>query len=127
MLVVYDSMTGNVKRFVNKLPPHFTTCPISEYRGNEKFILITYTFDFGQVSDSTKAFLQSHHGNMVGVASSGNKNWGDNFALAAHRIGNSYGVPIILKFELAGTEDDINKFVKGVKEKCQKKLQNGSS
>jgi protein involved in ribonucleotide reduction len=116
MLIVYDTFTGNVKDFVNKLP--YKCCHLSEYDGTNPFILVTYTIGFGEVPDTTKGFLMKHSGNMKAIASSGNRNWGGNFANAATLISNKYKVPIILKFELKGTDTDIQNFIEGVK-KCQ--------
>ena len=123
VLVVYDSMTGNVKRFISKL-----RCPsiqISDtLQVNQPYILVTYTIGFGQVPSSTKEFLNRNSLFLFGVASSGNKNWGDNYAKAASVISNQFNVPIVHTFELSGTEEDVKIFKEEVEKICQK-YQNG--
>lgn len=110
ILIVYDSKTGNVNRFVNKLGlDHVKVRP--GLIVHEPFILITYTTGFGEVPETTLEFLESNHHLMVAVASSGNRVWGDKFANAANIISERYSVPILLKFELSGTTKDVEKFL----------------
>lgn len=77
---------------------------------NTPYVLVTYTTGFGNVPESTSNFLKNNSNKMVGVASSGNRNWGSNFAKAARIITEKYGVPNILEFELSGTKLDIDTF-----------------
>jgi protein involved in ribonucleotide reduction len=113
MLIVYDSFTGNVNRFVRKLP--YQSVQISDALiMRHPFILVTYTIGFGQVPKSTAEFLEKNHDYLLGVASSGNRNWADNFAKSADLISEKYNVPNLLKFELGGTESDVKKFVQEV-------------
>ncbi|MCU6709540.1 class Ib ribonucleoside-diphosphate reductase assembly flavoprotein NrdI [Paenibacillus sp. J5C_2022] len=113
MLVVYDSKTGNVKRFVNKL--EMRTMSIDEYHDiDEPYVLITYTTGFGQVPEKVASFLEAKHGMLRGVAASGNRNWGTGFAKSADTISQKYDVPVIAKFELSGTTQDRLHFVERV-------------
>ena len=120
MVIVYDSMTGNCLRFVKKLP--YKYCHIEEYDGTSPFILVTYTINFGQTPESTKLFMNKHYEKCLGISSSGNKNWGGYYGKAADNIKEQYGVKIISKFELQGTELDVQKFISEVKEICQNGL-----
>ena len=74
------------------------------------FILVTYTCEFGCVPNTTKKFLERNHRYMLGVASSGNRNWGDGFAKSADKISMMYKVPIVHKFEMSGLREDIEIF-----------------
>jgi protein involved in ribonucleotide reduction len=113
MLVVYDSKTGNVKRFINKL--NMRAIPIDEYQKvNEPFVLVTYTTGFGQVPEKVTSFLESKGSLLRGVSASGNRNWGTGFAKSADTISAMYDVPVILKFELSGTSQDRQHFVERV-------------
>lgn len=113
MLIVYDSKTGNVKRFVGKL--NLPAIPIeNELTIDEPFVLVTYTTGFGQAPDKTLSFLKRNHRKMVGVSASGNRNWGEGFARSADRIADLYQVPILSKFELAGTTKDVERFMREV-------------
>ncbi len=113
MLVVYDSKTGNVKRFINKL--NMRAIPIDEYQKvDEPFVLVTYTTGFGQVPEKVSSFLESKGDLLRGVSASGNRNWGAGFAKSADTISAMYDVPVILKFELSGTSQDRQHFVERV-------------
>ncbi|CAM4196174.1 class Ib ribonucleoside-diphosphate reductase assembly flavoprotein NrdI [Paenibacillus alkaliterrae] len=114
MLVVYDSKTGNVKRFINKL--NMRAVPIDEKQEvDEPFVLVTYTTGFGQVPEKVTSFLRSNGSMLRGVSASGNRNWGTGFAKSADTISEMYDVPVILKFELSGTNQDMQHFVERVR------------
>lgn len=117
MLVVYDTLTKNCERFSNKLPKNkFDTCHIKEYDGFSNFILITYTINFGKIPKTTEDFLSKYSDKMLGICSSGNKNWGAYFGIAGNKISTKYGVPLISKFELQGTNLDVDNFLRRVEE-----------
>jgi len=106
MLIVYDSRTGNVKRFVARLD--LPAVPVEEEAVlEEPFVLVTHTTGFGQVPPRTAAFLARNGRYLRGVAASGNRNWGENFARSADRIAAAFGVPVLHKFELSGTAADV--------------------
>jgi len=114
MLVLYDSKTGNVKRFINKL--NMRALPIDEQDVvDEPFVLITYTTGFGQVPEKVSSFLRSNWKQLRGVSASGNRNWGQGFAKSADTISQMYNVPVISKFELSGTSQDTQYFVERVR------------
>lgn len=109
MLIAYDSKTGNVKRFIARL--NLPAVQIEEQMTvNEPFMLVTYTTGFGQIPDRVNAFLKRNFHQMRGVAASGNRNWGANFARSADLIAEKYQVPVIGKFELSGNRQDILSF-----------------
>ncbi|WP_127575150.1 class Ib ribonucleoside-diphosphate reductase assembly flavoprotein NrdI [Paenibacillus barengoltzii] len=109
MRIVFDSKTGNVKRFVQKLGMVCDQIK-PDLQIDEPFILITYTTGFGQVPQTTKEFL-SHKGQLLqGVVSSGNMNWGKLYGHAADLISEQYDVPVLMKFELSGTNKDVARF-----------------
>lgn len=113
MLIVYASRTGNVGLFARRLP--YPTLKLTEdLRVTEPFIIVTYTDKIGEVPAKTRKFLAHSNEYLRGVAASGNRNFGPAYALAADQIANQYGVPIVCKFELAGTPTDIQKFTEGV-------------
>lgn len=113
LLVVFDSLTGNVARFVDKL--QLPSVRISERLIiNKPFVLVTYTTGFGEVPSSTLEFLKRNNQRLIGVAVSGNRNWGQFFARSGDIISNMYNVPLIHKFELHGTPQDVVTFKEGV-------------
>ncbi|WP_088363947.1 class Ib ribonucleoside-diphosphate reductase assembly flavoprotein NrdI [Bacillus cereus] len=112
MLIVYASKTGKVRSFINKLGMRAVEIK-DEIIVTEPFVLITYTIGFGQVPDEVQNFLEDNHMYLRGVISSGNRNWGNNFGKAAdiisqkYRLRNGSNIPILHKFEMAGTNKDI--------------------
>lgn len=108
--IVYASRTGNVRRFISKLDMEAVAIDDDEMLVNSPFILVTYTTGFGQVPKKVSAFLERNYRHLVAVAASGNRNWGDSFAKSADVIAQTYGVPIVLKFELSGTDQDVKQF-----------------
>ncbi|AVM24225.1 class Ib ribonucleoside-diphosphate reductase assembly flavoprotein NrdI [Bacillus pumilus] len=118
MLITYESLTGNVQRFVHKITnnKYYIVKKITEdMLITEPFIHITYTIGFGEVPKLTQIFIHNNKEMLRGICSSGNKIWGNNFGLAADKIAKQYNVPILLKFELAGTDSDVAKFLQEVK------------
>lgn len=109
MRIVYDSKTGNVKRFVEKLGMDCVQIN-SDQQIDEPFILITYTTGFGQVPQTTKDYLRNKGHLLQGVVSSGNMNWGNFYGRAADLISEQYNVPILMKLELSGTTKDVVRF-----------------
>ncbi|RKD25835.1 ribonucleotide reductase assembly protein NrdI [Ammoniphilus oxalaticus] len=117
MMIYFSSMTGNVRRFVKK-----TGLPVKEIMpgtiAEEPYILITYTFGFGEVPTPIREFLNSNGHLLRGVAVSGNRNWGANFGMAGDLIAEEFEVPLLHKFELSGTAQDIEQFKREVELLC---------
>lgn len=107
MLVVYDTQTQNVQRFVDKLQRVRTLKIEDGLIVDEPYVLITYTINFGEVPTSTERFLVVNYKMLSGVCSSGNKNWADNFGKAGEIIAKRYDVPLLHKFELSGFVEDV--------------------
>ncbi|WP_339370509.1 class Ib ribonucleoside-diphosphate reductase assembly flavoprotein NrdI [Paenibacillus elgii] len=114
LIIVFDSLTGNVERFVRKIREFNKEKIHSDLIVNEPYVLVTYTTGKGQAPRSTLDFLNSNHKSLVAVAASGNKGWGDMYALSADIISSAYGVPILHKFELSGLKSDVDIFTQEV-------------
>ncbi|MGJ1203614.1 class Ib ribonucleoside-diphosphate reductase assembly flavoprotein NrdI [Sphingobacterium lactis] len=114
----YDSRTGNVERFINKVVQitGWTALRIQDgLEVQEAGHLITYTTNFGKVPEKTETFMQQQAHLISSVTSSGNRNWGRNFAIAADKISENFDIPTAMKFELSGTLEDINQFIDIIK------------
>lgn len=114
MLIVYDSLTGNVQRFISKLTNVRTVKIEDNLIIDEPYVLVTYTFSYGNVPESTANFLKANARFMRGVAASGNRNWGDFYGRAGKLISEQYQVPLLATFELSGTQKDLMNFNEGV-------------
>lgn len=77
---------------------------------DEPYIIVTPTTGFGNVPATVDAFIRYNRDEIRGVAVSGNVNWGRNYGKAGEKIAEEYGVPLLLRFELSGTDEDISKF-----------------
>lgn len=53
---------------------------------------------------------------MIAVMSTGNRNWGQNFAKSGETISNNYNVELIGKIEMMGTKLDVEKLVNYIKQ-----------
>jgi len=115
MLILFASRTGNVRRFVNKAVElsvlHLRTCELPDIIPFQQAHLVTYTDPMGAIPPMVESFLEQHHRKIHSVSGSGNRNWGRDFAAAVDRIHQQYGIPINLKFELSGTNSDIQNFI----------------
>lgn len=115
MIVVFDSKTGNVRRFCQRLSEMGVySVFLDDYDGQTPYILVTFTTKFGQTPETTDRFMALHSEHCRGVVSSGNRNWGDFYAKAADNISEAFGVPVLHKFELFGMKSDLEKVKKEV-------------
>lgn len=110
MMIVYDTMTGNTRRFVKKLSEITDVTSYSLRNENipeGKFLLITHTIGKGEVPETTRKLISERKDDVLGVCSSGSIHWGNTFAIAADVISQEIGVPAVLKFNKSGTVKDL--------------------
>ncbi|WP_391591928.1 Ribonucleoside-diphosphate reductase class Ib, assembly flavoprotein NrdI [[Mycoplasma] cavipharyngis] len=112
MLLIYASRTNNIQRFINRLQKIEKIIHLQSDNliVNEPFCLITYTDKIGAVPEIVEKFLVKNHQWLKAVVSSGNRNFGNFFARSGDLIAQKYQVPLLMKFELSGTEADVEKF-----------------
>ncbi|MDR2465636.1 MAG: class Ib ribonucleoside-diphosphate reductase assembly flavoprotein NrdI [Streptococcaceae bacterium] len=115
MQIAFYSVTGQVRRFVQKLgmPSIEVTsdCVISE-----PFLLIIPTYDSNML-EPVFDFLEdpTNQENCRGIVGSGNRNFADLFIFTAKDLSNEYGIPIVHAFEFSGTDQDVETIKKVVK------------
>lgn len=96
--------------------------PEKELIVSQPFVLITPTYadcrGNGSVDKNVIKFLNNHKNrdNLVGVIGTGNINFGTMFANAADVVADKCKVPILYKFELSGTDTDVQKVYNGLLE-----------
>lgn len=111
MKIVYASRTGNVEAFVEKLGyKDVFRIDVDGDKVDDKYVLITYTDGYGDVPEEVLNFLDGNSENLVAVAASGDQGYGDAFCGSANVISEQYNVPILVKFEFDGTDEDVQKF-----------------
>ncbi|MAQ83346.1 MAG: class Ib ribonucleoside-diphosphate reductase assembly flavoprotein NrdI [Maritimibacter sp.] len=123
-LVYYSSRSGNTARLVERLGLPAARVPISPADPmpvvGKPFVLVCPTFADGEgrgavpkqvirlLNDpATRALLR-------GVIAGGNRNFGTTFALAGDVISKKCGVPVLYRFELAGTDTDVTRIRSGL-------------
>lgn len=115
MKVVYASRTGNVQSFIDKTGLEDTLLiENGKEKVQENFVLVTYTDGYGELPEEVATFLENNNDKLVGVAASGDSGYGEAFCLAADVVSDTYGVPILHKFENDGTNDDVETFLKAL-------------
>ena len=123
MFVYYDSKTGNVQRFIDKIKKERPEWSFVKISGDMEILenghLVTFTTNFGEIPDTTEKFLENDNNRkyIKSVSSSGNMNWGTLFGKAADKIEETYGIPVLMKFELSGTHVQVEYFINSVENK----------
>lgn len=117
MKIVYFSKTNNIRRFVEKTG-FAAICGQPDLLMDDAFILISYSKGFGETPDEVTAFLDNNDTDQYlrGICASGNKNWGHLYCKSGHDLARKYNSQVLMTFELAGNEHDVNKFVKIIEE-----------
>ncbi|WP_417674521.1 class Ib ribonucleoside-diphosphate reductase assembly flavoprotein NrdI [Pseudodonghicola sp.] len=123
-LVYYSSRSGNTRRFVDRLGLTATRIPIETEAPmpapRSPFVLITPTYADGQgrgaVHKQVIRFLNDPdtRRHLRGVIASGNRNFGTLFASAGDVVARKCGVPVLYRFELAGTDTDVARVIEGL-------------
>ena len=123
MFVYYDSKTGNVQRFIDKIKKERPEWSFVKISGDMEILenghLVTFTTNFGEIPDTTEKFLENENNRkyIESVCSSGNMNWGTLFGKATDNIEEKYGIPVLMKFELSGTHVQVEYFINSVENK----------
>jgi len=123
MFVYYDSKTGNVQRFIDKIKKERPEWSFVKISGDMEILenghLVTFTTNFGEIPDTTEKFLENENNRkyIKSVSSSGNMNWGTLFGKAADKIEQTYGIPVLMKFELSGTHVQVEYFINSIENK----------
>lgn len=125
-LVYFSSASGNTHRLIERLelPSHRIPTKASEpmIKVDKPFVLVTPTYADGEgrgaVHKQVIRFLNDadNRSNLRGVIASGNLNFGQFYAYAGEVISSKCKVPVLYRFELAGTDKDVDRIQHGMKE-----------
>ncbi len=122
-LVYWSSTSGNTQRFVQALGfsalclPNQGPVPLMD----RPFVLMTPTYAAhdgrGAVPKPVIRFLNEpqNRGLIKGVIGAGNRNFGALFAQGATVVAQKCNVPVLYRFELAGTIQDVEIVRRGLK------------
>lgn len=110
MIVYFSTKTGNTKRFVDKLG-YESVAITPDLVIDKPYVLVVGTYarndGSGAVAPQVIKFLNNNRRHIKGVVAGGNRNFGKHFAYAGDVISEKCKTDIIHKFELFGTEQDV--------------------
>lgn len=123
-LVFFSSVTENTTKFIEKLGRPASRIPLnaeeaSQFLVSHNYVLVTPTYGAagkGFVPKQVVKFLnvEQNRNFCAGVIGSGNMNFGSDFCKAAQIISAKCNVPYLYRFELAGTDLDVDRVLKGL-------------
>lgn len=117
-VVYFSSASENTKRFMEKVG--LPAVPVA-LRGvqpemNEQYVLVTPSYGGGELPKQVERFFATgRNAELIrGVIGSGNTNFGEDYCKAAKSIAIRFSVPLLYKFELMGTPEDVAKVRQGL-------------
>jgi len=106
--LVYHSATGVTKRIAESLGG----IPLSEYTGGS-YVLLFPSYGSprtgGYIPGAVRNFLADHGDGLIAVAGVGNLTFGSDFCLGARLLANEYEVPLVAKFDMVPTGDQLSR------------------
>ena len=125
-IVYFSSVSENTHRFVQKTGIKNLRLPLRTSEEppqvSEPFVLCVPSYGrpggAGSVPPQAIKFLNNpaNRALLRGVIGAGNTNFGELFCVAADKIAAKCHVPVLYKFELMGTEEDVATVQEGIKE-----------
>jgi protein involved in ribonucleotide reduction len=117
-LIYFSNVSGNTKRFVEKLGLPAKQIPIKwseecQLLADKEYVLIVPTYGGGNdvhtIPKQVAKFLNIRNNRdlLRGVVGMGNTNFGDHYCKAAEMISTKTGVPLLYRVEILGTPDDV--------------------
>ncbi|MFT4161576.1 class Ib ribonucleoside-diphosphate reductase assembly flavoprotein NrdI [Shinella sp.] len=123
-LVYFSSRSENTRRFVEKLGVEALRLPLDAAReapqADRPFVLVSPTYggggEKGAVPKPVIRFLNNPRNRSLirGVIAAGNTNFGAGYAVAGNIISAKCAVPFLYRFELLGTDEDVDNVRQGL-------------
>ena len=122
-LVYFSSSSENTLRFIERVGLPAVRIPLNErerIRVEEPYILVVPSYGGGGTAGAVPRqvirFLNDpdRRALLRGVIATGNRNFGATFALSGKVISDKCNVPVLYRFELAGTDLDIARVQAGL-------------
>lgn len=117
MIVYFSSVSEFTAKFVQKLDVPASRIPLNSKEAesfvvDEDFVLITPTYGAGGKGFIPKQVIKflnikQNRDRLKGVIGSGNINFNEDYCKAADRISMKCEVPVLYRFELDGTKEDV--------------------
>ena len=117
-MVYFSSVSENTKRFVDKLGAPSVRIPLkteeaAQFVHDRDSVLVVPTYGGGNdgstVPKQVIKFLNNpdNRRHIKAVIAGGNTNFGDHFCRAGEIIAQKLGVPVLYRFEIMGTPEDV--------------------
>jgi protein involved in ribonucleotide reduction len=117
-VVYFSSVSENTKRFVDKLGAPSVRIPLkteeaAQFVHDRDSVLVVPTYGGGNdgstVPKQVIKFLNNpdNRRHIKAVIAGGNTNFGDHFCRAGEIIAQKLGVPVLYRFEITGTPEDV--------------------
>ncbi len=119
MLIVYMSLVGNTRRFVEKLG--LPSLEITDHNAfttvDQPYLMIVPTYEI-EVTDIMNDFIETgdNLSYCQGVIGGGNLNFNDLFCFTAKDLAMDYDLPLLHTFEFMGNSHDVEKVKELAKE-----------
>jgi protein involved in ribonucleotide reduction len=118
-VVYFSSVSENTKRFVDKLGVKTVRIPLkteeaAEFVHEKDSVLVVPTYgggnEGGTVPKQVIKFLNNpeNRKHIKAVIAGGNTNFGEHFCRAGDVVAQKLGVPVLYRFEITGTPEDVN-------------------
>ena len=118
-VVYFSSVSENTKRFVDKLGVKTVRIPLkteeaAEFVHDKDSVLVVPTYgggnEGGTVPKQVIKFLNNpeNRKHIKAVIAGGNTNFGEHFCRAGDVVAQKLGVPVLYRFEITGTPEDVN-------------------
>lgn len=124
LLVYFSTQSENTHRFMQRVDPTARRIPLSPKEDmleiKEPYVLVSPTYadaqGRGAVPKQVIRFLniEENRSYIRGVIAGGNRNFGEYFACAGDVISKKCNVPCLYRFELTGTDEDVQNVRQGM-------------
>lgn len=125
-LIYFSSVSDNTQRFVGKLGIEAARMPLltkdPTLRATRPYVLVLPTYGGitgkGAVPRQVVKFLNVERNRSLlrGVIGAGNTNFGETYCLAADVVAAKCDVPVLYRFEVMGTSEDVDRVTQGLEE-----------
>ncbi|KSW30143.1 class Ib ribonucleoside-diphosphate reductase assembly flavoprotein NrdI [Cellulomonas sp. B6] len=132
-LVYFSSVSGNTHRFVQKLGLASQRIPLRPTDGflnvTEPYVLVLPTYgggnEGGAVPKQVIRFLndEGNRSHIRGVIAAGNTNFNEAYCIAGDVVALKCRVPLLYRFELMGTNEDVTRVREGLGQFWQRQSQ----
>lgn len=119
--VVFISVTGQTRKFANKISTHTDVHELSQETidtliGNisSSYLLVVPSYEqevLGWVFDTADEFLEETKDLCLGIIATGNKNFAQKYGITGKELAEEHEIEVIHDFEFQGTSYDIDKVI----------------